>query len=71
MRCQTRLVDSPEVLRKRSISLGAICVRLAKRGQGHRCLIVGRFKIVYFVEGDPIHVTDFFDTKQHPSRMRG
>ena len=45
--------------------------RLAKRGQGHRCLIVGRFKIVYFVEGDPIHVTDFFDTKQHPSRMRG
>ena len=45
--------------------------RLAKRGQGHRCLVAGRFKIVYFVVDGTIHITDFFDTKQHPSRMRG
>ena len=45
--------------------------RMMKRGQGHRSLVVGRFKIVYFVEDGTVHITDFFDTKQHPSRMRG
>ena len=45
--------------------------RLMKRGQGHRSLIVGRYKIVYYAKGGAVHITDFFDTKQHPSRMRG
>lgn len=39
---------------------------LAHRGKGHRSLTSGRFLIVY-----TIYVTDFFDTRQHPSRMRG
>ncbi|MFN8410733.1 MAG: type II toxin-antitoxin system RelE/ParE family toxin [Flavobacteriales bacterium] len=44
---------------------------LAHRGLGHRSLSAGRFLIIYYVEGDTIHITDFFDTRQHPSRMRG
>lgn len=44
---------------------------LAHRGKGHRGLTAGRFLIVYYVDEDTIHITDFFDTRQHPSRMRG
>ena len=44
---------------------------LAHRGKGHRSLREGRFLIIYFLDKDTIHITDFFDTKQHPSRMRG
>lgn len=44
---------------------------LAHRGKGHRSLTAGRFLIVYYVDDDTIHITDFFDTRQHPSRMRG
>ena len=40
-------------------------------GEGHRFLLLGRYKIIYRVVDDVIHVTDFFDTKQHYSRMRG
>jgi plasmid stabilization system protein ParE len=43
---------------------------LAYRGQGHRFLLLGRYKIIYLVAGEKVFVTDFFDTKQHPSRMR-
>lgn len=44
---------------------------LAHRGKDHRSLNAGRLLIVYYVAGDTIHITDFFDTRQHPSRMRG
>ena len=44
---------------------------LAHRGLGHRSLSAGRFLIVYYVDGEIIHITDFFDTRQHPTRMRG
>lgn len=44
---------------------------LAYMNKGHRFLLSGRYKIIYRVIGDVIYVTDFFDTKQHPSRMRG
>lgn len=44
---------------------------LAYRGQGHRFLLLGRYKIIYLLAGEKVFVTDFFDTKQHPSRMRG
>ncbi|HMU12390.1 MAG TPA: type II toxin-antitoxin system RelE/ParE family toxin, partial [Flavobacteriales bacterium] len=39
--------------------------------KGHRFLLLGRYKIIYRVVGDKIHITDFFDTKRHPSHMRG
>lgn len=44
---------------------------LAKKGKGHRSLLSGRYKIIYYMAEDEIRITDFFDTKQHPSRMRG
>ena len=45
--------------------------KLAALALGHRSLLLGKFKIVYYVTTDEIRITDFFDTRQHPSRMRG
>jgi len=36
----------------------------------HRRLIEGHYKIIYRVDSGIIHVTDFFDTREHPSKMR-
>ncbi len=44
---------------------------LTSLNSGHRYLLYGRYKIIYRILDGTIHVTDFFDTKQHPSRMRG
>ena len=35
---------------------------LIQYGQGHRFLLLWRYKIIYRVIGDTIHITDFFDT---------
>lgn len=45
--------------------------RMQRLGLGHRALPIGRHLIVYRIDGERIWVTDVFDTKQHPSRMRG
>ncbi|GMQ32540.1 type II toxin-antitoxin system RelE/ParE family toxin [Algoriphagus taiwanensis] len=39
--------------------------------KGHRRLIEGTFKIIYRVEGDFIYITDFFDSRQNPKKMKG
>jgi plasmid stabilization system protein ParE len=44
---------------------------LASMNEGHRFLLLGRYKIIYRIIGEVVYVTDFFDTKQHPFRMRG
>lgn len=36
----------------------------------HRRIIEGHFKIVYRVEKKFIYVTDFFDSRQDPSKMK-
>lgn len=43
--------------------------RLASLGQGHRRLIVDNFKVVYFIDGDVIRVTDIFDSRRNPVEM--
>jgi len=73
-RTATKVVDG---LLKKALSLvdnprkGRPVRYLAHRGKGHRALSANRYLLVYFVEGDTIFITDFFDTRQHPSRMRG
>ena len=39
--------------------------------KGHRRLIDGNFKIIYRIEEDCIYITDFFDTRQDPEKMKG
>jgi len=51
--------------------LGQYEVELDHLGEGHRRVIEGRFKIIYLIEGDHIYITDFFDTRQDSSKMKG
>lgn len=40
-------------------------------GLGHRRLIEGHCKIIYKVEGEHIYITDIFDSRQDPDKMKG
>jgi len=65
-----------EVL-KRIESLGSTALHgqiepsLSSEGKGHRRLVEGHFKIIYRLEGDMVYVTDIFDSRQNPHKMKG
>ncbi len=40
-------------------------------GLGHRHLIEGHYKIIYRVIEEYIYITDIFDSRQDPDKMRG
>ena len=40
-------------------------------GKEHRRLVEGNFKILYRIENQQIYITDFFDTRQVPNKMKG
>lgn len=67
---ESRIMERVDGLARHPLK-GPIEPALAFMDRGHRYLIHGRYKIIYRVEGALVIVTDFFDTKQHPSRMRG
>ena len=37
----------------------------------HRRVIEGNYKIIYRVESETIYITDVFDSRQDPSKMKG
>ena len=37
----------------------------------HRRVVEGYFKIIYRVENQTVYITDFFDTRQDPTKMKG
>jgi plasmid stabilization system protein ParE len=37
---------------------------------GHRRLIEGHYKIIYRVVGENIYITDIFDSRQDPEKMK-
>lgn len=39
--------------------------------QAHRKIIEGHVKIIYKVENNTIYITDFFDPRQDPAKMKG
>ena len=39
-------------------------------GLGHRRLVESHYKIIYRVEGEYIYVTDIFDSRQDPDKMK-
>ena len=51
--------------------LGAVYPPLASLRSGHRSLILAsRYRVVYRLAGDVILVSDVFDTRQDPARLR-
>lgn len=57
-----KLLESPYIGQKEEY--------LEHVGQSHRRIIEGNYKIIYKVEGETIIVTDIFDTRQDPTRMK-
>jgi len=43
---------------------------LAHLNKGHRRLIEGNYKIIYVVQGEMIYITDIFDSRQDPAKMK-
>ena len=50
---------------------GALESELEHLGAGHRRVIVGPFKIIYRLTANAVYVTDIFDTRRDPKRMKG
>jgi len=38
---------------------------------GHRRIVEGHYKIIYKVVGEYIYITDIFDSRQDPAKMKG
>ena len=51
--------------------LGQRETRLQYLNKDHRRLIEGYFKIIYFIKDDSIYITDIFDSRQDPKKMKG
>jgi plasmid stabilization system protein ParE len=51
--------------------IGQLEEHLQHLNEGHRRLIEGHFKIIYKIEVSNIYITDFFDTRQSPDKMKG
>ena len=38
---------------------------------GHRRIVTDHYKIIYRIEDQVIYITDIFDTRQNPGKMKG
>ena len=70
LKIRTGLLDAVDLLSKYR-GLGQMEPYLEHLGQGHRRMVVGKYKIIYRVEGDRIVVCDFFDARRDPAEMQG
>ncbi|MBY0436185.1 MAG: type II toxin-antitoxin system RelE/ParE family toxin [Cyclobacteriaceae bacterium] len=50
--------------------LGQLEPSLLKLNKSHRRLIEGTYKIIYRVEDQKIYITDIFDSRQDPKKMK-
>ena len=66
---RNKLIDNAEAL-KDTYSIYQQEEYLNHLQKGYQRKVVGYYKIIYLVEGEQIIVTDFFDTRQDPSKMK-
>ena len=50
--------------------IGALEENLKDLNQGHRYLVEGNYKIIYLIINDSIFITDIFDCRQNPKKMK-
>jgi plasmid stabilization system protein ParE len=50
--------------------IGALEENLKDLNQGHRYLVEGNYKIIYLIINDSIFITDIFDCRQNPEKMK-
>jgi toxin ParE1/3/4 len=44
---------------------------LAHLGLNHRRIVISHYKIIYRIIGEYIYITDIFDSRQNPGKMKG
>lgn len=44
---------------------------LEHKGLGHRRAVVGNYKVIYRIHENEIRITDVFDARQDPGKMKG
>ena len=63
------IFDATRLLSKQPFT-GAIEENLIELKQEHRYLVVGNYKIVYKITQSSIYITDIFDCRQNPLKMK-
>jgi plasmid stabilization system protein ParE len=66
---RNQLLDSTDILITHP-KLGKKEDYLAHLDLGHRSIIEGNYKIIYKIEKEVIYITDIFDTRQNPEKMK-
>lgn len=56
------LIDHPHAGQKEEL--------LADLNRGHPRIVEGNYKIIYRIQGDTIYITDIFDSRQNPIKMK-
>lgn len=67
---KNKLINSTTILTK-SPKIGQEEEYLEHLNLNHRRLIVGYCKIIYRIDNENIYITDIFDTRQDPLKMKG
>jgi plasmid stabilization system protein ParE len=63
------IFSSTKKLNKQPL-IGAIEENLKDLNQGHRYLVEGNYKIIYLIINESIFITDVFDCRQNPEKMK-
>jgi len=63
------IFDTTHQLKNHPLS-GQLEPHLEKLNEGHRYLVSGNFKIIYKPIKEGILITDVFDARQNPSKMK-
>jgi toxin ParE1/3/4 len=67
---RNQILDKADTLLKQPL-IGQAEPSLQHLGLGHRRLIAGHCKIIYKVDREYIYITDIFDSRQDPEKMKG
>ncbi|GAB1450379.1 hypothetical protein MASR2M47_04350 [Draconibacterium sp.] len=67
---RNRILNKADKLLKQPFS-GSKEPFLENLNLGHRRIIEGHYKIIYKVQNECIYVTDIFDSRQDPNKMKG
>ena len=67
---RNRILDKADTLLQQPL-MGQKEPLLEHLGLGHRRIVEGHCKIIYKVVGEYIYITDIFDSRQDPDKMKG
>tara|TARA_R110001592_G_scaffold89458_2_gene263112 strand:+ start:568 stop:867 length:300 start_codon:yes stop_codon:yes gene_type:complete len=70
IKIKNQLLDATDILIAHP-KLGKKEAYLEHLNLEHRSIIEGHYKVVYRIEKKIIYITDIFDTRQNPKKMKG